>query len=72
MSDILVRDSLFRQAYRLELQALKDGPGDITVNNHILSDGLRGRRTTPHIEEALMFGVPDGRHWPHRKRRGGR
>ena len=56
--DILLRDSLFRQAYTLELQALKDVDQAITLHNFVLSDDYEAGRTYAYSEVAsLMFGA---------------
>ncbi len=59
VEDIVVRDSLFREAFSLELQALRGMDQAITVNNFILSaDFERGTTRTYAAIERDMFG-PD-------------
>jgi hypothetical protein len=55
--DIVLRDSLYRTAYRTELEALRDADRSITVRNYLLSDAhQRGETQTYDVIAQRMFG----------------
>ncbi len=57
--DIILRDSLFRTAYRTELEALRDADRSITVRNYLLSDAhQRGETLAYDAIAERMFGRP--------------
>lgn len=57
--DIILRDSLFRTAYRTELEALRDADRSLTVRNYLLSDAhQRGETLAYDAIAERMFGRP--------------
>ncbi|MBL7980745.1 MAG: PD40 domain-containing protein [Flavobacteriales bacterium] len=57
--DIILRDSLFRTAYRTELEALRDADRSITVRNYLLGDAhQRGETLAYDAIAERMFGRP--------------
>lgn len=57
--DIVARDSLYRRAYRQELEALRLMDRAITVRNHLASDKLqRGERLTYEEVASKVLGIP--------------
>jgi hypothetical protein len=58
--DIILRDSLYRSAYRTELEALRDADRSITVRNYLLSDAhQRGEAPAYDAIAQRMFGRSD-------------
>ncbi|MFT3885916.1 MAG: hypothetical protein QM724_10950 [Flavobacteriales bacterium] len=65
--NIVLRDSLYRQAYAMELQALRNMDRALTVRNHILSDKFKAGSAPSYVEiERSMFGMPDELAWDRR------
>ena len=58
--DIVLRDSLFRQAYAAELVALRELDRAITVNNYVLDERFQ-KGTSPSYAtiEGELFGLPE-------------
>ncbi len=57
-SDIIVRDSLYRRAYHLELEALREMDRAITVQNYLLSDShVRGESLTYQALATKVLGL---------------
>ncbi len=56
--DIMLRDSLYRAAYALELEALREVDRSITVHNHLISgDHLRGEELSYEEIAAKVLGI---------------
>lgn len=59
IEDIIQRDSLYRQAYRTELLALREMDRAITVQNHLAStDHVRGETLTYEEVASKVLGIP--------------
>ncbi|MEX1131842.1 MAG: hypothetical protein WEC15_01330, partial [Flavobacteriales bacterium] len=58
--DIILRDSLFRQAYELELRSLREVDRSITVANYLLSEQhTRGETLAYSAVAARLFGITE-------------
>ena len=59
IEDIIERDSLYRQAYRTELLALREMDRAITVQNHLAStEHVRGETLTYEEVASKVLGIP--------------
>lgn len=58
--DIILRDSLYRQAYELELRSLREVDRSITVANYLLSEKhARGETLAYNTVAARLFGITE-------------
>ncbi|MBK8497270.1 MAG: PD40 domain-containing protein [Flavobacteriales bacterium] len=59
IEDIVARDSLYREAYRTELEALREIDRSITVSNHLIGDDhQRGESLTYEEVASKVLGMP--------------